>query len=252
MTAEVAFAKTFLSVLDAKPIKLQSDYAADLRTLELGAPVRLSNPTCLFSIPSLPLLVPLTRWKQYTLPRQPTPMKKPDSASTPSAAPGSEPAAAITLKSLRNPPLDLSLPAQPLSTSILDLKQRVAKELSLQGVDKVRLLYKKKPCADSKSVKDVLGDETPGAGGVEFSVMVMGGVTPAASAEGGKGDVEMKDAGAAMPVAPGEESGLEVLGKSEFWVDLKGFLEQRVKDQGVADNAVTIFQAAWKERGGAS
>ena len=39
MTAEVAFAKAFLNVLDAKPAKVQSDYGADLRTLEVTAPV---------------------------------------------------------------------------------------------------------------------------------------------------------------------------------------------------------------------
>ncbi|KAI4155449.1 MAG: hypothetical protein LQ340_000995, partial [Diploschistes diacapsis] len=194
----------------------------------------------------------------YTLPRNPHPMTKPGRKT--STAPGSEPAASISLKSLRNPPLDLSLPAQPLSTSILDLKRRVAQELGLRGVDKVRLLYRKKPWPDSKSVKDVLGDDAPSAGGVEFSVMVMGGApaagTPTADEkraeappEMAKEDVEMGDAPVA-PVAPGEKSGLEVLGENEFWADLKGFLELRVKDSAVADKAVTIFQAAWNEKGG--
>ena len=42
MTAEVAFAKSFLASLDSKPVKLQPDWAADPKTLELHGSVR--NP----------------------------------------------------------------------------------------------------------------------------------------------------------------------------------------------------------------
>lgn len=41
MTAEVTFAKSFLSTLDSRPVKLQSDYAADQRTIELKGAVSL-------------------------------------------------------------------------------------------------------------------------------------------------------------------------------------------------------------------
>lgn len=36
---EVSFTKEFLTKLDSRPIKLQSDYATDLRTLEIRVPV---------------------------------------------------------------------------------------------------------------------------------------------------------------------------------------------------------------------
>ena len=166
----------------------------------------------------------------------PEPMKRPDKPS----APGSAPAITVSLKSLRNPPLDLSLPAQSLTTSVLDLKQKVVEELGITGTDKVRLLYKKKPCSDSKSIKDVLGDETPVT--AEFSVMVIGGVPEKASEPAE--DVKMEDA----PVAQGE-SGASVLESGAFWDDLRGFLEQRIRDQAVAKKATSIFEAAWKEKG---
>jgi ubiquitin-like protein 4 len=151
-------------------------------------------------------------------------------------APGSAPSLTILLRSLRNPPLSLSLSSQRPTTSILDLKQAVASELGLGGTEKIRILHNKKPCADSKAVKDLVGEE---AKEVEFGVMVIGGVpTPA----GGKGDVAMEDA----PVAQGE-SGSVVLESKEFWQDLRGYLDQRVGGEGFAEKVVQVFEKAWKE-----
>ena len=179
------------------------------------------------------------------------PMKRPSATSTP--APGSEPALSVSLKSLRNPPLDVTLSAQPLSTSMLDLKQTVAEKIGVKNTEKIRLLYKKKPCADSKTIKDVIGEETLKE--VEFAVMVLGGtaaVTEEEKAKDGgtqeeKEDVAMADAPVA-PVAQGK-SGAEVLVEKEFWDDLQGFLMQRVRDQTVAESATKIFEDAWKEKG---
>lgn len=171
------------------------------------------------------------------------------SGSSSSSAPGSSPGLTVTLKSLRNPPLDLSLPGQPLTTSVLELKQKVATELGTEGTDKIRILYRKKPCADSKSVKDVVGDEG-GKGPVDFSVMVMGWVAKEKEADTEKevatgGDTTMVDA---APVAQGE-SGASVMQAKEFWADLRHFLEQRVRDSQVAERAVELFEQVWKEKG---
>ena len=163
-------------------------------------------------------------------------MKRPEKVS----APGSDPAITVSLKSLKNPPLDLAVPAQPLTTSVLELKQKVVETLQIAGTDKVRLLYKKKPCSDSKSLKDLLGEDTPTT--VEFSVMVIGGIPEKSvePSEGGKAD--------GAPAAIGE-TGTTVMASTEFWNDLRGFLEQRVKDQGVAKKAALLFEEVWKERG---
>jgi len=184
-------------------------------------------------------------------------MRKPSKPSTAGAAH----AVTITLKSLKNPPLDLALPSQSRASTVLELKQRLAENLGIAGTDKVRLLYKKKPCPDSKTIKELLGDES--ASEMEFSVMIMGGLpassgtgmevddaAPSSAAEklkgvdaGGK-DVLMEDA----PVAQGE-SGTSVLDSNEFWHDLEGFLLQRVRDEGVAEKARKLFQESWKQKG---
>ena len=172
-----------------------------------------------------------------------------------SSAPGSTPSLTVSLKSLRNPPLDLSFSAQAATTSVLELKQKVAAAIGTPGTEKIRLLYRKKPCADSKSIKDLVGDED-GVREIEFSVMVMGGTTAAVEKEeeaakgeeqvGGEGDVQMEDA----PVTQGE-SGTMVMDRAEFWEDLKEFLEQRVRDPETAEQATRTFQQAWKGRGAA-
>ncbi len=53
---ELSFAKSFLSTLDNRPIKLPADYAADLKTLELKGPV-CAIPA-IFPVPLFPLLPP--------------------------------------------------------------------------------------------------------------------------------------------------------------------------------------------------
>jgi hypothetical protein len=181
----------------------------------------------------------------------PQPMNKPNHSS----APGSDPAVTVTLKSQKNPPLDLSLPATSLNTSVLDLKQKIAQEVGLESTEKIRLLYKKKPAGDAKSIKDVIGEEKSST--VDFSVMIMGGVPekaaveaslpPASAPAPAAEDTKMEDA----PVAQGE-SGMSVMHSADFWSDLQGFLEQRVRDQAVAEKAVKLFEAAWKEKAGST
>lgn len=162
-------------------------------------------------------------------------MRKP--ATTAAAAPGSAPALTIVLKSLRNPPLEMTLPAQPLATSVLELKQAVAAHAGLPGAEKIRLLYKKKPCTDSKTVKELLGDEM--AKEIEFSVMIMGG---GLSVEQG-GGAEVADGTGAH-----DDGGMAVMQTPEFWRDLEGFLEQRVKSQEVARTAAQMFEEVWRRK----
>ena len=178
-------------------------------------------------------------------------MRRPDK----SAPPGSIPAINVSLKSLRNPPLDLSLKSKSLTTSVLDLKQTVAESIGCISTEKIKLLYKKKPCSDSKTIKDVVGDEIAPGGEAEFSVMILGTVsgtdgkmgTPAEEVPeivmggtGGKIEEEENEA----PVAQGV-SGNDALKSEEFWSDLQGFLLQRLRNQGVAEKALKVFRDAW-------
>ncbi|KAH8907213.1 hypothetical protein BR93DRAFT_686399 [Coniochaeta sp. PMI_546] len=235
---EVSFARTFLSTLDSKPTKIPADHVEDPRTY-----------------PSRP---------PYILPRQQKPfLPASHSSSSPSSSiPGSEPSLTVTLKSLRNPPLDLRLTSQPPTTSVLDIKNAVSQKTGLP-LDKMRLLVRKKPVADSKILKELLA--SPEERTVEFSVMVLGGAASlaaaaAADAAGGAGNADKPagDMGAEdkAPGGNGEEdrhvavglSGTDVLKTDEFWTDLGGFLQQRIRDEKAAGEVVGVFRGAWEGR----
>ena len=214
---ELSFAKTFLSTLDSRPLKLQPDHVSDPRTLEITAP--------------------------YTLPRMPTQFKKKSSDGKVDGEEHKSPTVNVTLKSSRNPVLSLSLPGTDLGTSVLQLKERVAKELKVEGTEKIRVLYKKKPVGDIKTIKELVGEEDV-EGEVELSVMVMGYKDESTSKAAG--DTPMVDVDP-PPVAQGP-SGEEVLAKEEFWDDLKGWLLQRLRDEGKAEEVFETFKMSWTKR----
>jgi ubiquitin-like protein 4 len=122
-----------------------------------------------------------------------------------------------------------------LTTSIFDLKSSYAARYSVP-VEKIKILFAKKPIADSKTLADVLGGGDEKAE-VEFSVMLMGGVTP--SDEPPKEKSKAKSG----PAAQGP-SGKEVLNTEEFWDDLKGFLVQRLRDEGEGERLAGLFRKA--------
>lgn len=108
-------------------------------------------------------------------------------------------------------------------------------------MSKLRVLYAKKPVPDSKVLKDVLGDgDRKGEGKLEFSVMVIGG----AAAVMKKGEEEVE------PVVAMGDSGREVLDKEEFWGDLRGFLVQRLRDEGERERVWSVFRGAWEKENG--
>ncbi|MCJ1343101.1 hypothetical protein MMC31_001292 [Peltigera leucophlebia] len=162
-------------------------------------------------------------------------MQRPSTSSQ--KPPGSTPSLKIVLKSLRNPPLTLSLSSESPLTSIHELKAAVVKELGGSAkVENIRILYKKKPCSDSKTVKEIVGDEGVGKE-VEFTVMVIGGFAAPVSQQGANPG----------PVSQGP-SGEEILRSEEFWGDLKGFLLQRLRDEEKATEALNAFQKGWRKR----
>lgn len=158
----------------------------------------------------------------------PKKMSKPTIPSTPATS------LTITLKSLRNPPLDISLPPQDLTTSIHDLKSHVETASGIPA-SKLRILYKKKPVPDSKILKELLSDEDTAAGvdALEMGVMVLGG---AASVR----------APVPAPEAAGVEGEKKAVETEEFWVDLRGFLLQRVKDEKEGGELYDMFRGAWE------
>ncbi|KAI8963073.1 cell-cycle control medial ring component-domain-containing protein [Daldinia sp. FL1419] len=199
---EVSFARSFLAALDTRPIRLSAEHVENPKSYAARS--------------------------AYILPKMRKPMSKRKATTV---APGQEHSLTVLVKSLRNPPLDIKLSSQTLNTSVLDIKCAVWQDTGIP-VDKMKLLYKKKPVADSKVLKDLAGE---GETTVEFSVMVMGGAAA------------IKPTPAQAEVAQGQ-SGSEVLNSKEFWDDLRGFLLQRIRDEKTADELANTFQAAWKAK----
>ncbi len=48
------------------------------------------------------------------------------------------------------------------------------------------------------------------------------------------------------PVQPGEAHGAHVLETREFWTDLHGFLEQRLKSSDEAGKVRALFERDWR------
>jgi hypothetical protein len=153
----------------------------------------------------------------------------------------------------------ISLPTIDASkTSIYDLKSKYAAQTSIPAA-KIKILYKKKPVTDSKTVAEVIGQDVSGE--VEFGVMVMGGATAASPATGTTpvtsppavappSEAEKGLAGASTehmpaPAAQGP-SGKEVVATDEFWSDMKHFIMQRTKDEAEAERLAKIFKQAWE------
>lgn len=141
---------------------------------------------------------------------------------------------------MKSPTHSLTLDSQSLSSSVFDLKQAYGSAFSLP-VDKIKLLHGKKPVADSKTLKDVLGGEGSGKGQAEFGVMVMGGAVPvvAAAAGAGEGD-DTPDLAKGAQAGAGGAAALD----GKFWEDLKGFLEQRLKNEAQAEALAVKFKRA--------
>ncbi|CRK26684.1 hypothetical protein BN1708_014644 [Verticillium longisporum] len=204
--AEVVFARQFLSTLDSKPIKLSADHVEDPKNFPARPPYVLPKMPKAFSKPAAPL------------------------------APGQERSVTVVLKSLRNPPIDVKLTSQPLNTSVLDLKARVA-ETARVPADKLRLLHRKKPVPDSKILKDLAGDDETT---VEFAIMVIGGAAAVQQQQPADGETGVGVAG--------EATGAAALETEAFWTDLKGFLMQRLKDEAEAEKLATSWHADWASK----
>lgn len=257
--SELAFCKTFLTALDARPAKLSSDHIADARQFDPGVSVRLYIPytsPLLLSPPhnetstSSPYHIILIIYSQFTLPRLP----HPPHPTRPSPK-TSQPTTSSSLLTLSLKPLKPSFPTIPLSKidpskiSIYDLKAHYASESGIPAA-KIKILYKKKPVTDSKTVAEVVAQDAGGE--VEFGVMLMAGAaasTPVTSppavapSEGEKGLAGASADGG--PAAQGP-SGKEVVATEEFWADLKNFVMQRTKDEAEAERLAKVFRGAWE------
>jgi hypothetical protein len=171
----------------------------------------------------------------------PTEMSKPRGRGA--AAPGQERSVTVTLRSLRNPPLDITLAAQALDTSLLDVKQAAAARARIPA-DKLKILHNKRPVPDSKILRDVVGEGQTAV--VEFSVMVIGGAAAVLPEEVMDVDGDAEGGEAAAVRRKRAEKGEVAVEQDRFWEDLNGFLMQRVKDEDTAAELTTVFKNAWE------
>lgn len=258
--SEVAFCKSFLTALDARPAKLSSDHIADARQFDAGGSVGryLSASIHIHLLLSLSVLstcacILTNLLQQFTLPRLPHPPHP--QRPTPKTSQTASSSLSISLK-----PMKSTFPTVPLSnieaakTSIFDLKSQYATQSSIPAA-KIKILYKKKPVTDSKTVGEVIGQDAGGE--VEFGVMIMGGATasPAAAATPvtsppavAPSEADKGLAGASVDGGPAAQgpSGKEVVATEEFWSDLKGFIMQRTRDETEAERLAKIFRGAWE------
>lgn len=149
----------------------------------------------------------------------------------------------------------ITLSSQALTKSVYDVKAAYASEARFD-ITKIKLLKNKKPVADSKSLGDVRGDGGSGVTSdkeslLEFSVMVMAGAAASPAPVAAVPGAEEMEVDQKAPVAQGS-SGVEVLGKEEFWDDLRGFLLQRVRDEGESTKLLSTFRRAWESSGAES
>ena len=128
----------------------------------------------------------------------------------------------------------------------------MAKEIGMEGkIEKIKILWARKPVSDAKTVKEAVGDDAGlKEGKLEFGVMVMGYVAPApAAAAAPAADAGGDEKGNAADKMDVDTPGIdEALGGEAFWGDLKGFLQQRLKNEGLAGEVLGCFQEAWRKR----
>jgi hypothetical protein len=224
---ESTFARQFLAALESRPAKLSVDHVTDPRSYPAAATYTIARPRTL----------PQKR-KRTTAPSTTT-------STDPSASTTTETPIPVTLKPLRGTPLNLP-PQPPSQTTIYSLKAAYASHASVSDVALVKLLFERRAQPDSKSLAEVIaGAEAPLDDGqaVMFHVVVSKGAAAAAVGKS-EGATAEKPAPA---VAQGVQAGAEVVRTDVFWDDLKGFLEQRVRDGPEAGRLVGLFRKAWEE-----
>jgi ubiquitin-like protein 4 len=179
----------------------------------------------------------------------------------------------LTLKSSRNPALTITLSdIDPNTTTISQLRESVQSELggsTIIAAEKIKILRNKKPVpASKKTVGNALEGETLEKGKtVEMGVMVLGGapdppaktgpihggdaapVPPLAAPEVPAPAAEKMDGieKASLPPPVQGPSGKEILETEEFWTDMQGYLEQRIKSESEAVRLVQKWKSNWKE-----
>ncbi|KAI5815489.1 hypothetical protein BZA77DRAFT_315934 [Pyronema omphalodes] len=221
---ELSFSREFLKLVSNRPQHLTRDYVQDPRTLPAAVPYTLAK----------------------TLP--PPPKRQCIESGNATAS------LTLTLKPLRpTPGLSPQLITTTPNTTISSLKKQYSKSINID-ISRLKLLLKAKPLSDVKTIAELgLVD------GAVVTVMLMagGGAAPgtgaAAAAAAAAGDVAAA-AGDGSKVEEKEEkeekeqNKKKVLSQTEFWDDLKKFLEDKLSSDALEqpEEVLSAFRKAWK------
>ena len=147
----------------------------------------------------------------------------------------------------------MTLQSQAPTTSIYDLKAAYAKDARVD-INKIKVLWKKKPAVDSKTVAELIED--PSAKEAEFSIMLLPGAATSSPAQTpvSTPPVEVPppvlptggNIGGSAAAAQGLSGTKLLLRTEEFWGDLKGFLTQRLRDEAEGERLAGVFRGAWE------
>ncbi|QSS64110.1 hypothetical protein I7I51_01172 [Histoplasma capsulatum] len=241
---EFTFTKSFLLSLDSQSVKLPSDHVFDPSSFETPHPVRKTNPAieCLRS-----------DCPQYTLtrlsdrhPPMPRKIKQP-------TIPGSSKSIRIHLKSARNPALHITLDNCSIpSTSVGELKEVVQERVQVGNarvpLDRIKILWKRKPVQGETIAEILEGDSTVISDGseIELGVMILGGASLiSATPSAGERKHSEKSSETLSTQDLVENDARNVLATEEFWDDLESFVKTKVKDAVWASQIRSVFRKAW-------
>lgn len=140
----------------------------------------------------------------------------------------------VVLKPTRSTLPSLKLQVDTETNTVYTLKQQYLAHVSTvlkTDVSKVKILFRKKPVGDLKTVGEVLaqnGRDATEKEEVEFGVMILGG-----GVESPVVKQEEKDGGESMDVDTEKDlDGVKGIMKTEeFWMDLRQFLIKRLNDE---------------------
>ncbi|KAI5211056.1 hypothetical protein AUEXF2481DRAFT_656600 [Aureobasidium subglaciale EXF-2481] len=226
--SETMFAQALMSGLEKRPSRLSSDHVSDPRKYPAQAPYTLPKPV-------------------HPFPRRQRPSAGQQSQSV-----------NVSLKPLKGSD-NLDLPNQSINTTVLDLKAQYADKFSLDKT-KIKVLLNKRPCADLKTLKDILADPLPAK--ADFSIMLLAGAstpsqasTPVPASPVVKPEESQKLPPDSAPLSEhaqaeaealphAHDNAAQMLKSDEFWADLKDFLVQRLRDESQGERLTRLFRQA--------
>jgi hypothetical protein len=135
----------------------------------------------------------------------------------------------IRFSSLKAPKIDSTIAALP-SQTFLALKTRLAEDLGLNA-SSLRFLFKNKAVSDSKSVRELFGDQKEG----QITVMVMKGATPSK---------------ASTSTSENQPEANMAIDNDDFWDSIRVVITDKYKGGQGKDEVFTALKKGYEDKFG--